>query len=241
MIFTLFLPYLKIGCQQPDDFTAVCMSMEGRTSLYVDGPSIESRTYVINMTKKGMDDGNFLNAHNSLRKVIFIGVEEPSLPPVSSPGGGDRDGSGDGDEGGSNTGLIAGVGIALGVGILVLCLVGRSVRNSRRRRGENESDESSHSSVFADVGTMRDLGDFETSNPHDLETVRVSNRESSPSSAKDREINVDLEDFESKEGHDGSFDFFDLILEGSQNKPQQQIRSRGLPSTHDDEVSEISF
>jgi hypothetical protein len=106
------------------------------------------------------------------------------------------------------------------------------------------------------ISSLKDLGNFEHTSAHDLDTVRVANKGLND----ETEVNVDMESLESKESQgQNNFDFFDLILENSSSaqqqqqqqqptgtvQPTEQVRNRGLPEENAhpnaDDMSEISF
>ena len=211
----------------------------------------------------------------------------------------DKDGDDDDDEGEGQTADTLGVNIWAmvmafgGVSIFAgLILVGRD-RHRRRLRNDHE-DEYSYdpdkpfplvgmgessviplSSAFSsaadsDLGVIGDDDrDLERSSPHDLDTIRISNKNLSD----EMEVNVDLESFESvggdvdgdgdgdpygvnvggdgdpygvNVGGDGSgsgenFDFFDLILESSRDATEmQQDRDRIRGRNQDAPSDDIS-
>jgi len=199
----------------------------------------------------------------------------------------------DGDDGEGQTTDTLGVNIWAmvmafgGVSIFAgLILVGRD--RHRRRMRNDDGDEYSYdpdkpfplvgmgessviplSSAFSsaadsDLGVIGDDDrDLERSNPHDLDTIRISNKNLSD----EMEVNVDLESFESvggdvdgddgdgdpygvNVGGDGSgsgenFDFFNLILESSRDATEMQqdrdrIRGRNQDAPSDD-ISSLSY
>lgn len=210
----------------------------GIMTIYVTGVADGWTKDLMNAIEEGMKDDVFVDAHASITKVIFIGEDVGNpFPPSPSPTGA---GTGTTPTADQRTRIGEGMMVLyvmLGVGSLVsLVALGKVARTRRRVSDGIEYEESLSSGVS--IGSIKDLGDFEHSNPHDLDTVRVSNR----ALEDDMEVNVDLESFDSKENDDGCFDFFDLILEGS-SPNGTQVRTRGTTpkeGRHDD-MSEISF
>ena len=207
-------------------------------TIYVAGISDGWSTDLMNAIKKGMQNDEFVDAHASISKIIFIGEDVGNpFPPTPSPTGGGTGTTPTVDQGSTIGGGMMVLYVMLGVGSLVsLVALGKVARRRRRVSNGIEYEESLSSGVS--IGSIKDLGDFEHSNPHDLDTVRVSNR----ALEDDMEVNVDLESFESKENDDGCFDFFDLILEGS-SPNGTQVRTKGTTPKEDrhDDMSEISF
>jgi hypothetical protein len=195
--------------------------------------------------ERGMENDVFNNAHPSIRKLIFIG-QVNDLAPTQSPVGDFTDDPTDGGSRSMSNGLMAAY-VLLGVGSLITFAVAAQFIRRRRRnrrvadRGIGFYDEDL-SSGNSSKKSFDEYIEFEPSNPHDLDTVVVSNR----ADLHDMEVNVDLESFESEEkAKDAGFNFFDLILQrsnpsSSRGHDREQNVTRETIAQNDD-LSEISF
>jgi len=238
---------MERSCQQFSEGRS-CTLVEGRMSMYVDGVSDGWASDLMGAIERGMQNNTFIGAHSSISKIVLVCSDlDPCnfdpLSPTSSPISSSDPPSGDGGPPAVGGGMMA-LYVLAGVGSLIsFAAVGRFARRKRilsavSDREESDFEESVSSGVS--IGSIKDLGDFEHSSPHDLDTVRVSNRVL----ADDMLVNVDLESFDSNDDEDdGCFDFFDLILEGS-SPNDTQVRGRGIPQAEvrrDDDVSEMSI
>jgi len=225
-----------------------CTMMQGRMSYYVDGEPSLFGPEILQKIKDGMLNDEFVDAHPAIQKISFV---EDVFAPTSSPTSTSPE-SEDPDEG-PNGGLMA-VYVALGAASLVtLFVAGRAVK--KRRNGQAihpGAVEVNSDSGGVSISSLKDLGNFEHTSAHDLDTVRVANKGLND----ETEVNVDMESLESKESQgQNNFDFFDLILENSSSaqqqqqtrtvQPTEQVRNRGLPEENAhpnaDDMSEISF
>lgn len=232
------------GCQTTTT-SETCTSIEGRMSIFVDGESSLIRSELMNAIERGMENDVFNNAHPSIRKLIFIG-QVNDLAPTQSPVGDFTDDPTDGGSRSMSNGLMAAY-VLLGVGSLITFAVAAQFIRRRRRnqrvadRGIGFYDEDL-SSGNSSKKSFDEYIEFEPSNPHDLDTVVVSNR----ADLHDLEVNVDLESFESEEkAKDAGFNFFDLILQrsnpsSSRGNDREQNVTRDTIAQNDD-LSEISF
>lgn len=227
--------------------------IQGRMSYYVDGEPSLFGPEILQKIKDGMLNDEFVDAHPAIQKISF--VPDDVFAPTSSPTSEGVD-SDDDPDGGPNGGLMA-VYVALGAASLVtLFVAGRAV--NKRRNGQAihpGAVEVNSDSGGVSISSLKDLGNFEHTSAHDLDTVRVANKGLND----ETEVNVDMESLESKESQgQNNFDFFDLILENSSSaqqqqqqqptgevQPTEQVRNRGLPEENAhpnaDDMSEISF
>lgn len=214
-------------------------------SIYVDGDSSLLSSELMDAIENGMTNDTFLNAHPSIRRLVFVGRMN-DLAPTQSPVGDSTDN--EPTNGGSrsmSSGMMTAY-VLLGVGSLITFAAAAQIIRRRRRnqrvadRGVNFDEDLS--SGNSSMKSFDEFIEFEPSNPHDLDTVVVSNR----ADLNEMEVNVDLESFESEEkAKDAGFNFFDLILQRSNpastsrhDRTQNVNRER---AAENDDLSEISF
>ena len=222
------------GCTtKSNDANNVCKPIQGGMSIYAKGLAEEMEIEVMDEIALGMSDNKYLHAHASIKKVTFIRAgtlvnpNPTGGPPTQQPTLGE-------DDEAQRTNVLAVLLGAAGLSLVAGFTIARrriSLRNIRQATRDRVDEESSALSSHLSLGA--ELGDFERSSPHDVETIRVSNRILSD----EMEVNVDLESLKSADEEGGGYlDFFDLILEGSQKNTKR--KDRDVPS---DGVSEISF
>eukprot|EP00558_Chaetoceros_sp_UNC1202_P012257 CAMPEP_0197238092 /NCGR_PEP_ID=MMETSP1429-20130617/4698_1 /TAXON_ID=49237 /ORGANISM="Chaetoceros sp., Strain UNC1202" /LENGTH=374 /DNA_ID=CAMNT_0042697191 /DNA_START=18 /DNA_END=1142 /DNA_ORIENTATION=+ len=68
------------SCQKSSNRTCICMPVEGRMSVYVQGTNNgrEVKSEVFKMIQQGMDNNNFVEAHECVSKIVFVGAEDDS-------------------------------------------------------------------------------------------------------------------------------------------------------------------
>jgi hypothetical protein len=192
---------------------------DGRLSLYVDGPPLIFSETAQDVLKNGMDNDQFLSAHEDLRKVTFIALPDN---PIENDDLVDDD---EEDEDDSDPisffsgSLILAAAVGLGLAI-TLCLTVRRRRPIYDPRVNRRTDTDDYRDWEEDIVTADD------------NTVVISNR---GDVSEDMRVNVDIETYSDDGNNVGNacFELFDMFLEGTS-------KDRKKPLVEDD-ISTVSF
>lgn len=210
-------------------------------SLYLIGDSAKKsmEEVVMRNIELGMQHNVLVDAHDAIIKVTFIQdgfppVLGPNVDPPTRPPSNDNDSDSDGDTQGLNVVavLLGALGFSLIAGVMVAARRRTRLRQVVQDEGAREIyfEEASALSSKLSFDNNDLLHDFARSGLHDVDTIRVSNKVLSDQV----EINVDLESLRSS-SEEEYFDFFDLILEGSQRNSER--KDQDAPS---DNVSDLT-